>query len=43
MILKKIRMDIMNKYVDSAKQYIEEGNIKEALQLARKQHGNDDE
>ena len=35
-------MVIMSEYVETAKQYIDEGNIKEALQLARKRHGKDD-
>lgn len=33
---------MMSKYVESAKQYIEEGNNKEALKLARNRHGKDD-
>ncbi len=33
---------MMSKYISKAKQYIEEGNLKEALKLARKRHGNDD-
>lgn len=32
----------MNEHISKAKQYIEEGNFKEALKLARKQHGKDD-
>lgn len=32
----------MNNYVENAKQYIDEGNIKEALKLARNRHGKDD-
>lgn len=33
---------MMSKYISKAKQYIEEGNFKEALKLARKRHGKDD-
>ena len=32
----------MSDYNIKAKQYIEEGNFKEALKLARKRHGKDD-
>ena len=32
----------MNEYVETAKQFIEEENYKEALKLARKRHGKDD-
>ncbi len=32
----------MSEYVETAKQYISEGNEKEALKLARKRHGKDD-
>lgn len=32
----------MNSYVEKASQYIEEGNLDEALKLARKRHGKDD-
>ena len=33
---------MMSEYISKAKQYIEEGNFKEALKLARKRHGKDD-
>ncbi|WP_458406583.1 tetratricopeptide repeat protein [Methanobrevibacter sp.] len=32
----------MSEYVERAKTYIEEGNVEEALKLARKRHGKDD-
>ena len=32
----------MSEYIETAKQYISEGNEKEALKLARKRHGKDD-
>ena len=32
----------MSEHISKAKQYIEEGNFKEALKLARKRHGKDD-
>ena len=32
----------MSEYIETAKQYISEGNEEEALKLARKRHGKDD-
>ena len=36
------RLILMSDAIEKAKQYIEEGNSKEALKLARKRHGKDD-
>ena len=38
----KNQVDMMSKYVETAKQYIEDENYEEALKLARKRHGKDD-
>ena len=40
--LYKTRLMIMSESIERAKQYISEGNCKEALKLARKRHGKDD-
>jgi tetratricopeptide (TPR) repeat protein len=39
---KEIRLMLMSDATEKAKKYIEEGNLKEALMLARKRHGKDD-
>ena len=41
-LYKKIRLICMSNATVKAKQYIKEGNLKEALKLARKRHGKDD-